>query len=153
VAAARAQERDVLLARYYYGDGAYEQDDWGTLDLVSVPGHGDRVDLAVAAEGNALRQALLLRLLTPLGSLGSLGHAGYGSRLHELIGRLSTEDTRQLARSFVIQAIAQERRVKRILELEVKKPDQLSQDRLQIFVRVEPATDLDAVELGIEVAL
>jgi phage baseplate assembly protein W len=145
--AARTQERDVLLARFY------EADDWGTLDLVDVPGHGSSVDLAVAADGNALRQALLLRLLTPLGSLGQLGHAGYGSRLHELIGRLSTDGTRQLARSFVIQAIAQERRVKRILELEVKKPDQLSQDRLHIFIRVEPDTDLDAVELGIEVAL
>jgi hypothetical protein len=145
--AARAQERDLLLAPFYEGN------DWGTLDLSAVPGHGDATDLAVAAEGGALRQALLLRLLTPRGSLAALGHASYGSRLHELVGRLHTEETRRLARSFVIQAIAEERRVASILELVIQPPDQLHQDRIDIFVRVAPATGLDPVALGIEVAL
>jgi phage baseplate assembly protein W len=149
-APAREQERDLLLAPFYEGDDA------SALDVVLDPPvalPGDTVDLAVAAQGNALRQAILLRLLTPQGALADLGHAEYGSRLHELIGSLATEETRRLARSFVLQAIAQERRVERVLELEVARPDQLSQDRLRIFLRVQPATRLDPVALGIEVAL
>ena len=150
-AANRPQERDLLLTPFYQADS------WGTLDLVTRPAVPvraiDPVDLDVAAQGDSLRQALLLRLLTPIGSLADLGHADYGSRLHELIGNVNDVDARRLARSFVLQAIAAERRVARVLELRVLEPEQLSQDRLQIFLRVQPATDLDPVELGIEVAL
>lgn len=148
---ARAPERDLLLAQFYAAD------DWGSLDLVPRPAivarPGEPVDLDVAAHGNSLRQALLLRLLTPQGALAALGHASYGSRLHELIGRPHTADTRRRARSFVLQAVAQERRVARVLALDVLPPDQLTQDRLRIDLRVEPAIDLDPVALGIEVAL
>lgn len=147
----RSQERDLVLTPFY------EADDWGSLDLVTDPAiaaaAADPVDLAVAAEGNSLRQALLLRLLTPQGALASLGHAEYGSRLHEIIGRANDESARRLARSFILQALAQEKRVAEVLELEVRKPDQLALDRLQIFLRVRPATDLEPVALGIEVAL
>lgn len=145
-----AQERDLLVTPFYQADS------WGTVDLVqrpAVPQPGELADLAVAAEGNSLRQALLLRLLTPLGALRDLGHAEYGSRLHELIGNPNTRQARALARSFVLQAVAQEKRVARVLELTVAEPNQLAQDRLNVFLRVQPATDLDPVALGIEVAL
>jgi phage gp46-like protein len=141
-------QRDLLVVPFF------EANDWSALDLGTAPKAANgTTDLAVAEGGDALRQALIVRLLTPLGSLGPLGHAGFGSRLHELIGRLSTPETRQLARSYVIQAIAEERRVKKILDIQVETPLQENQDRLRIFVRVEPALELEAVALGIEVAL
>ena len=86
-------------------------------------------------------------------ALTRLGHAEYGSRLHELVGEPNTPEARQRARVFILQAVAQERRVARVLELTVQPPDQLAQDRLQVFLRVQPATGLDPVALGIEVAL
>jgi phage baseplate assembly protein W len=144
------QETDLLVTPFY------QADDWGTVDLVAfpaVPQPGDTPDLAVATSGNSLRQALLLRLLTPLGALSPLGHANYGSRLYELIGNPNTPQARRLARSFVLQAVAQEQRVASVLDLEVQDPDQFSIDRLKIFLRVQPATQLDPVALGIEVAL
>jgi len=134
----------------------FQADDWATLDLVTsprAPNPGDTVDLDVAAEGDALRQALLLRLLTPVGALRDLGHASYGSRLGELIGFPNTRQARQLARSYVIQAIAQERRVAKILDLTIAEPEQLTMDRLSIFIRVLPATNLPPVSLSLEVAL
>jgi phage baseplate assembly protein W len=146
----RPQERDLLVTPFFRADDA------STLDVTARPDPprpGESSDLAIAGGGDALRQALLVRLLTPLGALAPLGHAQYGSRLHELVGQPNTPAARRLARSFVLQALAQERRVARVLDLEVMEPDQLAQDRLQIFLRVQPASDLDPVALGIEVAL
>ena len=60
-------------------------DSWGGLDLGigaagrGIPGHPGGDDLTLAAERANLGQALILRLLTPLGSLGPLGHPDYGS--------------------------------------------------------------------------
>lgn len=69
------------------------------------------VDLACLDGRENLAQALILRLLTPRGSLAVLGHAGYGSRLHELIGQRKNESARHLCRAFVLEAIADEPRV------------------------------------------
>ena len=68
-------------------------------------------DIASFSGRENLAQALTLRLLTPKGSLKSLGHAAYGSRLHELVGRLKNDSNRNLCRLFVLQAVAQEPRV------------------------------------------
>lgn len=68
-------------------------------------------DLATLSERENLAQALILRLLTPRGALTELGHSGYGSRLHELIGRNKTAALRNLCRAFVLEAVAQEPRV------------------------------------------
>jgi phage baseplate assembly protein W len=94
--------------------------DASQVDLVrkSKPGPGRvavsadvPVDLDTLSGRQNLAQALLLRLLTPLGSLASLGHAKYGSRLHELIGKRKTEELRNLCRAFVLEVVAQEPRV------------------------------------------
>lgn len=68
-------------------------------------------DLDLVAGRENLAQALILRLLTPRGSLAGLGHSQYGSRLHELIGKLKTEALRNLCRAFVLETVAQEPRV------------------------------------------
>lgn len=142
--------RDLLLTPFYQATS------WGTLDLVTQPPGAvpldEPRDLDVASEGNCLRQALILRLLTPVGSLRELGHAGYGSRLHELIGQPHTAANRLRARAFVLQALAQEHRVARVVELRVE-PDPASADRLHISVQVLPVGSGDPLSLGLEVQL
>lgn len=141
--------RDLLVAPFHEGHS------WGALDLTPdpvQPGAGAQVDLAVVDGVDAIRQALLLRLLTPLGSLAPLGHAGYGSRLHELIGELGTPLARQLARSFVLRALDQEPRVLAPLVLEIEAPDPTTPDRLRIHVVVQTRDVVDPVALSIEVA-
>jgi len=142
--------RDLLVTPFYAATS------WGTLDLVTDPREPpvqalEAVDLAVASDGDCLRQALILRLLTPVGSLGDLGHAAYGSRLHELVGEPGTAANRNLARSFVLQAVAQEPRVERVLAIEVIPVLPNQTDRLQIRLTVQPVAGGDPVSLGLEV--
>ena len=76
-----------------------------------VDGRDLVADLVTCSTRENLAQALVLRLLTPVGSLAPLGHAAYGSRLHELIGRGRNDTMRLLCRAFVLEAVAQEPRV------------------------------------------
>jgi phage baseplate assembly protein W len=78
-----------------------------------------RMDLDTVGGADNLVQALLLRFLTPAGELAALGHADYGSRLHELIGELNTETIRNRAKLYVLQALAAEPRVKKVLSVGV----------------------------------
>ena len=77
------------------------------------------VDLEPLTGVDNLKQALLLRFLTPAGELAPLGHKDYGSRLHELIGELDTETNRNRAKLFVLQALAGEPRIEKVLALSV----------------------------------
>ncbi|WP_428264577.1 hypothetical protein [Haliangium sp.] len=130
---------------------------WQELDLVQNPAIkvyvDDPVDLAVSAGGDNLCQALILRLLTPQGSLRDLGHAGYGSRLHELIGTRNVPQNRLLARSFVLQAVAQEQRVAEVLDLRIDDPTPDAPDTVRIHLQVRAVGGGDPVSLGLEVAL
>jgi phage baseplate assembly protein W len=135
----------------------FQAHSWQGLDLVPRPAipvyPDDPTDLAVAAGGDNLRQALILRLLTPIGSLRDLGHAAYGSRLHELVGERNTPQNRLMARSFVLQAVAQERRVAEVIDLRVDDPTAEAPDALRIHLHVLPAGGADPIALGLEVAL
>ncbi|MBR0674243.1 hypothetical protein [Neoroseomonas soli] len=128
---------------------------WDALDLTPTPQGADlaaKVDLQAVEGVDALRQALLLRLLTPLGSLAALGHPDYGSRLHELVGTEFTDAARLRARAFVLQAIAQERRVERVLALTVEKQEPSRPDSLRLSLAVQASGLADPVALGLEVA-
>jgi phage baseplate assembly protein W len=148
--AQRPEARDVLIAPFFRGDS------WGSLDLATDPRDprpGDVVDLDVAVGGDSLRQALLLRLITPEGALAELGHAAFGSRLHELIGNLNTPATRQLARSYTLRALLADPRVESVLDLRIPEPDRTNQDAVTILALVK-AKDLDdPIQLGVEVTL
>src|SRR6476646_8050572 len=72
----------------------------------------------VDGRGN-LGQAVVLRLSTPRGELTELGHPEYGSRLHELLGAQNSETRRGLAKLFVLEALAQEPRIEKVIEVTV----------------------------------
>jgi phage baseplate assembly protein W len=121
-------------------------------DLRTV-GRGDRFlpdgteprDLAALAGVENLAQALLLRLLTWRGELAPLGHPDYGSRLHELVGQLNTDSTRNRAKLYVLQALADEPRIRRVVSATVT-PSRAVREEIDIDLRLEAVGD-DAPEL------
>lgn len=92
-----------------------------------------QTDLATLSSADNLKQALLLRFLTPAGELAVLGHPDYGTRLFELIGELNTDTTRNRAKLYVLQALAAEPRVKDVRSVQVT---QNASDRARIDIAV-----------------
>jgi phage baseplate assembly protein W len=131
---------DLSVYRVYLGDEIAR----GSPDVRPAPGHRappDQTplrDLAVATGVDNLRQALIDRLLTRRGELAALGHPEYGSRLYELIGRPNSATQRNLAKLFVLEALAQELRVDgKQIHVDVQL-DPRRRDRVLIEIRVRP---------------
>lgn len=93
-------------------------------------------DFETLADVENLKQALLLRFLTPVGELAPLGHPDYGCRLHELIGERDTETNRNRAKLFVLQALGAEPRVEKVIDVKVKS-DRRRPGRLDIAASVK----------------
>ena len=135
-----------------------EADTWESLDLAAGPRRSGLrpvdggPDLQGVAGRDNLAQALILRLLTPRGDLAHLGHPAYGSRLGELVGRLNDDVTRNLARLYTIEAIAQEPRVTALERLDVRVPAGRP-DVVEIAFSVRPLNDEDPVAVALEVTL
>lgn len=132
----------------------YQADTWHVVDLETdpaLPQPGERVDLATADGLDALRQALALRLLTPVGGLASLGHPAYGSRLHELIGEPWSPALGLKARAHVLRAVAQEPRVERVLALTIDGPTAAEPHRLTVHLSVQPRDVSDPLTLALEI--
>lgn len=91
------------------------------------------VDLETLTGLDNLRQALLLRFLTPMGEMEILGHATYGSRLYELIGELNISRIHNRAKMYVLQALAMEPRVAKVLAVKVT---QNSMDRVRMDIDI-----------------
>jgi phage baseplate assembly protein W len=72
----------------------------------------------IAAEDN-LAQAIITRLATDEGELDDIGHADFGSRLFEVIGEINNATTRNRIKALVRQCLTQERRVKKIISINV----------------------------------
>ncbi len=152
---------DIALTRYT-GTASFisldTADSWGTVDLRVVPGGqgglplGDVSDVATVSGRENLAQALVLRLLTPIGALASLGHPAYGCRLIELIGGLNNQTTRNLARLFTLEALAAEPRVATVIELSVRTVAG-QPDRIQIAFSVLPLDDASPLALALEITL
>ncbi len=158
---------DLALTRYSGTAGAApldSADSWGTLDLRARPAarrsvakkapgsNKPALDIAPVSERENLAQALIMRLLTPLGALRPLGHPDYGSRLPELIGQLNNDTTRNLARLYTIQAISQEVRVRELKDLTITAvADQT--ETIRISFSVLPLGDNDPLPLTLEVTL
>lgn len=96
-----------------------EQRDRGGDLLTRLRPESGRTDLARLAGVDNLKQALLLRFLTPVGELALLGHRDYGSRLHTLIGERNNETNRNRAKLYVLEALSAEPRVQEVLAVDV----------------------------------
>jgi phage baseplate assembly protein W len=79
----------------------------------------DLLDLEAVSGAENLKQALLMRLLTPLGELAVLGHPSFGSRLFELIGERNNQANQNRAKVFILLALQAEPRVKKVLSVNV----------------------------------
>lgn len=131
--------------------------DGAGLDLLSVDGLplGARPDFDLArTDGREnLAQALMLRLLTPVGALAPLGHAAYGCRVTELIGDLKTARTRALCKAYVLAAVAQEPRVDDSAVGFAFDPDSEGPSELRFTLTVRPKTSDPDVTLDLAVTL
>jgi phage baseplate assembly protein W len=116
------------------------------------PGEPDPDDLDRWAGVDNLSQALLLRLLTWRGELAPLGHPAYGSRLHELIGELNTETVRNRAKMYVLTALADEPRIRRVVSVQVT-PSRRVREQIDIDLVLEAIESTDELRLSIPFSL
>jgi phage baseplate assembly protein W len=102
------------------GDLVRQNDRAGGSDLLTATRKETaKNDLQTLTDVDNLKQALLLRFLTRMGDLTQLGHPAYGSRLYTLIGELNTATNRNRAKIFVLEALAAEPRVARVVSVDV----------------------------------
>ncbi|MEZ4868454.1 MAG: DUF2634 domain-containing protein [Caldilineaceae bacterium] len=119
-----------------------------------VPGQSGLLrDLATVSGRDNLAQAIFMRLLTPRGELSELAHPEYGSRLHELIGRVNSETTRNLIKLFILESLQAEPRIAEIVEVTVT-PVEGSRTRqdvrhlVNVLLRVQPIATTASVTIG-----
>jgi phage baseplate assembly protein W len=114
---------------------------------------GLSVDMSTTSGHDNLGQAILLRLLTPRGELAQLAHPEYGSRLHELIGRVNNETTRNLVKLFILESLQLEPRIAEIVEVTVT-PVEGSRTRedvrhlVNVLLQVRPIAETTVVTIG-----
>lgn len=102
------------------------------------------IDLETLSMQENLKQALLLRFLTPVGELAVLGHPDYGSRLFELIGELNNDTNRNRAKLYVLEALAAEPRVTQPPLLVKVTQNKAVPTEMDIEIRLQPI-DSDSI--------
>ncbi len=103
-------------------------------------------DFRIVSGRENLAQAVKIRLLTERGELAALGHPEFGSRLHELIGRPNTENTRNLVRLYIIEALSAEPRIEKIVRLDVREVPG-TRDQLSVELCVKPVNSTGTVRV------
>lgn len=112
---------------------------WEDADLDVVPSSGRlpvSTDIGVVAGVAAADQLLVNRLKTRRGELAVLGHPDYGSRHHELIGQPNTERVRNLIKRHVLECLAQEPRIEKVLACDVRAAHEPPRDVVRITATV-----------------
>lgn len=104
-------------------------------------------DMATVSGRDNLAQAVITRLLTPLGELSALGHPEYGSRLHELVGRENTETNRNLLKLHILASLKMEPRIEETRVVTVE-PDSYSRDRVNVRLEVKPVGQSRTITIG-----
>jgi len=94
-------------------------------------------DLKIASSVDNLTQAIANRLKTRRGELAALGHPDYGSRHHELIGEPNVDRTRNLIKLYVLQALAREPRIEKVLSAVVRPEHVPPRDTVRIELQVK----------------
>ena len=119
----------------------------GDIEKRLPAGRGGVKDIRVLSGRENLGQAILMRLLTPMGELAGLGHPDYGSRLTYLVGEVNTDTTRNLARLYILESLKKEPRVDKVTLIKVeevyKQPSLIS-----IELEVKPIDSTDVVTIG-----
>ncbi|MFI5041240.1 MAG: hypothetical protein ACHQNA_05235 [Acidimicrobiales bacterium] len=132
-----------LMALYRVTDGRHEDLDLMTAATTS----GGQVVtgvIDVGAVDNAT-QAVIHRIMTVQGELADLGHANYGSRHHSLIGQPNTVRNQNLIKLYILQALALEPRIRKILSVAIipdPQPDVVTISLSLSFIGSPVATDL-----------
>lgn len=94
-------------------------------------------DLETISNEYNLGQAIANRLRTRQRELADLGHPRYGSHLYELVGEPNNERTRELARMYTRECVAQDARVKEVVSVTVKSPSD-EPCRIDIHISILP---------------
>ncbi len=105
-------------------------------------------DLDAVSGRDNLRQAIILRLLTPRGELAALGHPDYGSRLPELIGRANNGTTRNLVKLHILECLQRESRLQPDGTQADVVPTPGQRDSVDVTLQVTPANTSDRVTIG-----
>ena len=117
------------------------------------PGVRRAADLEVVAGVDAAEQMLVNRLKTQRGELAPLGHPDYGSRHHELIGQPNVERTRNLVKLYVLQALADEPRVQKVLSCVVYAPHTPPRDQVRIEIELRLIDEPNPLNLVVPFSL
>jgi phage baseplate assembly protein W len=103
-------------------------------------------DLETVSEELNLGQAIINGLRIRRGELSDLGHPHYGSRLYELVGEPNNARTRELAKMCTKECVEQDPRVKEIVNITVKVPED-DPDRIDINISVLPIGSTTALNI------
>lgn len=122
------------LALFYPGPYGWWED--ADLDLTLVTPTNRATDLAVVAGVPAANQLFVNRLKTHRGELAPLGHPEYGSRHHELVGQPNVPRTRALVKLHVLECLAHEPRVHRVVRCDVTPGPRREEVRIELVVEV-----------------
>lgn len=121
-----------LKLYYAIGGGFFEDADLATaLDAKRVP---SQRDLLTTGGVETIEQAIINRLKTRKGELAPLGHADYGSRHHELLGEPNVERVRNLIKLYVMQSLRNERRIERLLRVDVRPDHDPPRETVRIII-------------------
>ncbi len=119
----------------------------GSTRQMGPGGKGVMVDLAVKGGRDNLAQAIIMGLLTPQGELSALGHPRYGSRLHELVGKVNTATTHNLVRLYILETLQREPRIEKIVNV-VVTPAVERPSSVDVSLQVLPVGETQTVTIG-----
>jgi phage baseplate assembly protein W len=119
----------------------------GTERRRVLPGEEPVLDMGSVDGDQNLGQAIITRLLTPIGELSGLAHPEYGSRLHELIGRQNTATVRNLVKLFILDSLQGEPRIEEVSEVTVT-PTAGRRDGVSVLLRVQPVGAVSTLTIG-----
>ncbi len=111
-------------------------------------GRGRSEDLRTIDGRDNLKQAIILRLLTPRGEIAALGHPEYGSRLHELIGRVNNDTTRNLVKLHILESLQREPRIVSDETVARSVPSPGRRDAVDVTLSVTPVGASERVTIG-----
>src|SRR5215472_17941000 len=119
-----------LKALYRVTDGRREDLDYSRAPITRA-GKLEQ-DLTPVADVDNAVQAVIHRIKTIRGELSDLGHPDYGSRHHELIGKPNSGNNRNLVKLYILQALALEPRIEKILSANIVYNRAVAPDRVEI---------------------